>query len=419
MLVMGGMIGSGIFMNPSLVARQVDTPLHALGAWILGGLIALIGAFIYAEIAAYLPRVGGQYAYLRETFHPLLAFLYGWVLLLVVQTGGMAAVSVTFARYFVDLTGLDVPVSAVAVAALSVLTLVNCLGVKSGSNLQSALMVLKIVAIGALVVTGISLVPPSNLPVTPIEPVSSGLISSFGAALVPVLFAYGGWQTACFVAGEVREPQRDLPRALLCGVVGVALLYVAVNFVCLRVLGLSALAATDTPASAVMRIALGKPGAVAIGLGITISTLGFLSQSVLTAPRVYFAMANDGVFFRQLAWVHPRTRVPILAIFLQSAWTMVIVLSGSYSQILNYVTAMDWLFFGLTASCLFILRRHAPPGRRLRVPLHPISTAIFCAVSWAVVANTIYTYPRDTLIGIGILLSGVPIYLIWEKRRRR
>jgi APA family basic amino acid/polyamine antiporter len=297
MLVMGGTIGSGIFMNPSLVARQVHTPVLVLGAWIFGGLIALTGAFIYAEISSRLPRVGGQYAYLREAFHPLVAFLYGWVLLLVVQTGGMAAVTVTFARYFIELTGVQVPVSLIAAVTLIMLTVVNCLGVKSGSNLQSTLMIMKIGAIGLLVTVGTLLVRASDFSFTPIidQPVSAGLLSSFGAAMVPVLFAYGGWQTGCFVAGELKEPRRDLPRALLLGTAGVAVLYTLVNFVCVRALGVGGLAVTDTPASTLMKIALGRPGAIIIALGIVISTLGFLSQSVLTAPRVYFAMAEDGV----------------------------------------------------------------------------------------------------------------------------
>jgi basic amino acid/polyamine antiporter, APA family len=226
MLVMGGTIGSGIFMNPTFVAREVHTPALVLGAWIFGGLIALTGAFIYAEISSRLPRVGGQYAYLREAFHPLVAFLYGWVLLLVVQTGGMAAVTVTFARYFIELTGLEMPVSLIAVVTLTLLTIANCLGVRSGSNVQSTLMVMKILAIGLLVIAGALLVRAPHLSLTPIadQPVSAGLLSSFGAAMVPVLFAYGGWQTGCFVAGELKEPRRDLPRALLLGVVGVALL---------------------------------------------------------------------------------------------------------------------------------------------------------------------------------------------------
>ena len=420
MLVMGGTIGSGIFMNPAFVARQIHTPALVLGAWIFGGLIALTGAFIYAEISSRLPQVGGQYAYLREAFHPLVAFLYGWVLLLVVQTGGMAAVTVTFARYFIELTGVEMPVLLIAAVTLTMLTIVNCLGVKSGSNLQSTLMIMKIGAIGLLVTVGALLVRAPDFSFTPIvdQPVSAGLLSSFGAAMVPVLFAYGGWQTGCFVAGELKEPRRDLPRALLLGTAGVAVLYTLVNFVCVRALGITGLALTDTPASRLMEIALGRPGAIAIALGIVISTLGFLSQSVLTAPRVYFAMAEDGVFFRQLAWVHPRTRVPVFAIVLQSVWTMLILFSGSYAQILNYVTAMDWIFFGLTASCLFVLRRREQTVARFRMPLHPITTALFCLVCWSVVANTIYRYPSNTLVGMAILVSGVPVYYIWKRTSR-
>jgi basic amino acid/polyamine antiporter, APA family len=278
-------------------------------------------------------------------------------------------------------------------------------------------MIMKIVAIGLLVLAGAFLVRTPHFSFRPIadQPVSAGLLSSFGAAMVPVLFAYGGWQTGCFVAGELKKPRRDLPRALLLGVVGVVLLYISVNFVCVRALGVAGLAGTDTPASAVMRITLGKSGAIAIALGIAVSTLGFLSQSVLTAPRVYFAMAKDGVFFRQLAWVHPRTHVPVFAIVLQSVWTMLILFSGSYGQILNYVTAMDWIFFGLTASCLFVLRRRQQSAAQFRMPLHPITTALFCIVCWSVVANTIYRYPANTLIGMAILVSGVPVYYIWKR----
>lgn len=235
--------------------------------------------------------------------------------------------------------------------------------------------------------------------------------------MVPVLFAYGGWQTACFVAGELKQPRRDLPRALVLGVIGVAALYISVNFICVRALGVSGLAETHTPASAVMRLALGQKGATLIALGIAVSTLGFLSQSVLTAPRVYFAMAEDGVFFRQLAWVHPKTRVPVVAITLQSIWTVVILLSGRYEQILNYVTAMDYTFFTLTASCLFLLRKRGPaPG--FSMPGHPWTTAFFCLACASVVLNTFYRYPGNTLIGLAILATGVPVYYIWKRTSR-
>ena len=419
MLVMGGTVGAGIFINPYVVAQRVHTPWLVLGAWMAGGLIALTGAFIWAELADRMPQVGGQYAYLRDVYHPLAAFLYGWVLLLVVQTGGMAAVTVTFARYFLELTGIHVGEWQIAVLTLLVLTVVNCFGVRAGGTVQSALMVIKIFAIALLVFAGGFLVRGPRVTWHPIvdQPISGGLLSALGAAMVPVLFAYGGWQTACFVAGELKQPRRDLPRALVLGVIGVAALYISVNFICVRALGVSGLAETHTPASAVMRLALGQKGATLIALGIAVSTLGFLSQSVLTAPRVYFAMAEDGVFFRQLAWVHPKTRVPVVAITLQSIWTVVILLSGRYEQILNYVTAMDYTFFTLTASCLFLLRKRGPaPG--FSMPGHPWTTAFFCLACASVVLNTFYRYPGNTLIGLAILATGVPVYYIWRRTSR-
>ena len=291
MIVMGGIVGAGIFMNPAVVAQEVGTAGAALGAWAVGGVFALAGAFIYAELAARRPAVGGQYAYLREAFNPLVAFLYAWTLLLVSQSGGMAAVAMTFARYFRDLSGVPAAEGVIAVTALAVLTAVNCLGVRAGSNLQSVFMILKIGAIAMLVAFGFRAVPAALSPGPPPE---STELTGFGAALVPVLFAYGGWQTSSFVAGELKSPQRDLPRGLLIGVSGVVLLYLLVNYVCIRALGMSGLAATATPASDVMRAALGERGATLIAAGIAISTIGFLSQNLLTGPRVYFAMATDG-----------------------------------------------------------------------------------------------------------------------------
>lgn len=418
MLVMGGVVGSGIFISPYIVAQRVHTPALVLGAWLLGGVISLLGALIWAELADRMPRVGGQYAYLREVYHPLVAFLYGWVLLLVIQTGGMAAVTVTFGKYFLELAGIHASEKLLGAFTLLLLTLINCLGVRAGGAVQNALMMLAIAAITLVIGAG-SLLVSSHFTWKPLldQPVSSGLVSSFSAAMLPVLFACGGWQTGCFVASELKDPRRDLPRALVLGVIGVTLLYTSVNFVYVRALGVAGLAQTPTPASAVMRLALGQRGATIIALGIAISTLGFLSQSVLTAPRVYFAMAEDGIFFRQLAWVHPTARVPVVAITLQSVWTLVILFSGRFEQILNYVTSMDFTFFMLTASCLFLLRRKGPaPG--FNAPGHPWTTGFFCIVCAAVVANAIYRYPANTLIGFAILATGVPVYYIWRRSSR-
>jgi APA family basic amino acid/polyamine antiporter len=421
MLVMGGIVGSGIFINPYVVAQQVHTPWLILGVWIAGGIIAMLGAFIYAELAARRPAVGGQYAYLREAFHPIVGFLYGWVLLLVIQTGGMAAVTVTFARYLLELTGWQVSERLIVVLTLAILTVINCLGVKLGSRMQSVLMMLKIAAIAGLIGAGLFLVRSPHPLRSPMDhPLSFDLMTTIGAAMVPVLFAFGGWQTSNFIAEEVKEPRKNLSRALIIGVAGVIALYVGVTFVCVRTLGPQALAETRAPATAVMRAAMRNTGARLIALGIAVSTLGFLSQSVLTAPRVYFAMARDGLFFRGIAKVTRKTHVPALAIILQSAWTIVVALSGRYEQILNYVVAMDFLFFGLTGASLFVFRhRDAGQGIGYRTPAHPITTAAFVLISWLVVINTIYKYPRNTLLGFFILLLGVPVYAFWAARRKQ
>ena len=419
MIVMGGIIGSGIFMNPAIVARQVTTNVLILGAWLIGGLFALAAAFIWAELASVRPDVGGQYAYLRQAFHPLVAFVYGWVLLLVIQTGGMAAVAVTFAQYFVQLTHVPIRYPHLAAIVLAILTIINCFGVRAGGTVQNVLMVLKIAAILGLVACGFLL--GDAVSTNDALSTSNASLQAFGLALVPVIFSYGGWQTATFVAGEIKEPRKNLPRGLIIGVIAVVLLYVAANVVYLSVLGARGLAASNAPASDAMRTVLGDFGARAIAAAIAISTVGFLSQSMLTAPRVYFAMANDRLFFSSVGRVHPRTRAPIVAIALQGMLAIVLALLGTYESILNYVVSVDVIFFGLTACCIFVFRRRlaqAIDGEGLiRVPGHPITTIVFIAVCWSVAINMVYRNPADTLIGVAIMLAGIPAYWFWKWRR--
>jgi basic amino acid/polyamine antiporter, APA family len=415
MIVMGGIIGAGIFVNPAVVARNVHTPFLVIGAWLIGGAIALIGAFVYAELAALRPRVGGQYAYLRDAYHPIVAFLYGWTLLLVVQTGGMAGAGIIFGRYFGELFSVSISEQVIAALALALLTGVNCLGVRAGSNVQNALMLIKLVAIGVLIAIG-CFGPVRDHSTAVQNATDSGGLAGLARAMAPVLFAYGGWQTASFVSGEMRDPGRDLPRGLLIGVIGVILCYVLVSYACLRVLGVTTLARTNVPASEVMRQALGGRGAQVIAAGIAISTLGFLSQSILTAPRVYYAMARDGVFFEGVGYLDPRTRVPTVAIILQGVCAAAIACTGKYDQILNYVVAIDVLFFGLTGASLLIFRARLqkPATGYIRVPLHPITTSVFVLACWAISFSTIVQFPRNAGIGIGILALGALIYPLWR-----
>lgn len=419
MLVMGGIIGSGIFVTPAEVARHVDTPLLIVGVWVLGGIVALAASFVYAELAARRPAVGGQYAYLRDAYGPMPAFLYGWALLLVIQSGGMAAVAITFARYFGNLVHLPVGDSVVAVSVLGLLTLINCTGVRSGSNVQSALMVLKIGAIAALVIAGFLFAPAGPTDAQPMISGSLSTLAAIGAAMTPVMFSYGGWQTSSFVAGEMRNPQRDLARGLLFGVAGVVLLYTFVAFVCVHALGPAGLAASKTPATDVMRLALGEKGSSFIAIGIAISALGFLSQGMLTAPRVYFAMAEDGLFFRSVAQVNATTRVPVVAIALQGAAAAVIAVSGTFGQILSYVVSVDFIFFGLTGIALFVFRRREPDQAvAFKAPLHPFTTGLYVIACVLTVIATVWNNPKNSLIGYAILLAGVPACLYWQRKNR-
>src|SRR6059058_5476653 len=420
MIVMGGIVGAGIFANPSEVAHRVHTPFLILGVWMLGGFIAMCGAFIWAELATRLPGTGGQYLYLREAYHPSVAFVYGWGLLLVTQTGGMAAVAVIFSSYFRALTGVAWNGSAIAAMVLLALTGINCLGARAGSNVQSALMLLKIGAIAALVILGLTF-GGGSLKSAPLleQPVSFGLLKSVGAAMVPVAFAYGGWQTTTFVAGEMRDARRDLSRGLLMGVAAVVALYLAVNLACLRVLGPAGLDATTTPASDVMRIALGERGAQWIAIAITISTLGFLSQSMLTAPRVYYAMARDGLFFQSVGKLSRRSRAPVVAIGLQGMAATIIACSGTYGEILNFEVTVDFIFFGMTASSLFILRwrQIGADAAIYRAPGHPFTTILFVLSCAGIVGSAIVASPANSAIALCILLAGLPVYHYWSRFR--
>jgi basic amino acid/polyamine antiporter, APA family len=421
MIVMGGIVGAGIFANPSEVAHRVHTPFLIIGVWILGGLFAMCGAFIWAELATRLPGTGGQYLYLREAYHPSIAFVYGWGLLLVTQTGGMAAVAVIFSSYFRALTGVGWNDGAIAVAVLLVLTGINCLGARAGSNVQSAFMLLRIAAIAVLVIFGFAL-GGNSLKSEPLlgQPVSSGLLKNVGSAMVPIAFAYGGWQTATFVAGEMRDARRDLSRGLLMGVAGVVTLYLAVNFVCLRVLGPAGLDATTTPASDVMRTALGTRGAQWIGIGITVSTLGFLSQSMLTAPRVYYAMARDGLFFASVGKLSRRSQAPVVAIVLQGVAAIAIACSGTYGEILNFEVTVDFIFFAVTAASLFILRRRqiGSDATVYRAPGHPFTTILFVLACVGIVGSAIVASPANSAIALGIMLAALPVYCFWSRFKR-
>jgi basic amino acid/polyamine antiporter, APA family len=421
LIVMGGIIGTGIFRNPSVVAKSVHAGWAVMTVWVLGGVVAVLGAFVFAELAARRPHDGGLYAYMREAFHPVVAFMYGWTLLLASQSGGMAAAALTFAGYFEPLTGVHINATLLAFIVLAVFTIINCLGVRQGSNVQNAFMVLKIAAIGGLIVAGLLAHPSAAAAATaPQLGTSLSLFGAMAVSMIAVLFAYSGWQTSSFMTGELKNPARTLPLGMLWGVGGVIALYLLVNVVCLRVLGAPGLMHTDAPASEVLRAFMGARGAQLIAALIAISTLGFLSNQILTSPRVYHAMAEDGLFFRQIAWLHPRTRVPVIAIALQGAFAIAITLLKGYEQILNYVIGIDYVFFALSALALFIFRyrdrRAGVASPQFCVPLHPFTTALFFAITVAVVLTTYVSSPVGAAWSIGALLSAVAVYYLFLAR---
>ncbi len=421
MLVMGGIIGAGIFLNPAVVAQRVFTPALVLGVWVLGGAVALAGAFCFAELAARKPLAGGGYVYLRDAFGPLPGFLYGWTELLVINSGGIAAVSVTFATYTISLAGLHPRATApLAIGAIAVLSAINYLGIKPGSVAQNILTILKLAALATLIVTGLAIA--SAAPAPPAAPAPSApSAASIGAALIPVLFAYGGWQSTNFVAAELKQPRRDLPRAILLGVIGVVLVYVLANVAYMKVLGVAGLAASTAPASDVMRAALGPTGATVIALGIAASTFGFLNLAILAAPRVYQTMAADGVFFGRAADLHPRFRAPAAALVIQAGWAILLVATRTYGQLLDYVVFGDWIFFGLVGATLFYYRRKRTAGEDgegrtgFRMPLYPWVPIFFVLAAVFAVVSTVWSNPRNAALGAVIIGSGIPAFLLWRR----
>ncbi len=415
MLVVGGIIGAGIFINPYVVAQRLPSAGPVLWAWIAGGAIALAGAFAFAELAALFPRAGGEYAYLREAYHPLVAFLFGWASLVMIQGGGIAAVAITFAQYALRLTGGSAASpKSLAVGAIAVVALVNTLGVKPGSRLLNVLVVLKIGALAALILGGLWLAPSLAPEVRPHAARPPATVFAFAAALVPILFSYGGWQSANTVAEEIRSPEKTLPRALVAGTVLVVIVYVAVNVVYLATLSRDGLAATSTPAAdAVARIF--GPGADRwIAAAIAISTFGFLDVSLLGPTRISYAMAQDGVFFAGFGRLHARFATPHRAILLQALWSIVLVLTGTYGGLIDSVVFADWIFFGLTVAAVILMRRRIPLGSRPKgafaTPGVPVVPVLFVAASAFVVAGAVWSNPVRSAVGVAMMAAGVPIY---------
>ncbi len=422
-IVIGTMIGSGIFINPAKVAKDVGTPGLMLSVWILGGILSFFGALAVAELGTMFTRAGGIYVYLREAYGPLVAFLFGWALFLVIESGTIATLAVGFSSkylpYFLDLSGLQTKV--VAVALIAALAMVNILGVKKGAYLMNFLTTIKFIALIA-VCTLIFIFAKGSAgnffsPGSP-APDSGGMLGNFGLALVAVLWAYKGWETGTYSAGEIRDPQKKLPLGLFIGTLAVLALYVLANLAYLYVFPAARMAASGRIAADVMAEVFGPAGAAAIALIILLSMTGTANGHILTSSRVFYAMARDGLFFKSIARVHPRYLTPHVSIILLASWAAVLSLSGTFEELFSYVIFGFWIFMGLTVAGLIVLRRTRPDlPRPYRTWGYPVTPLLFILSSVFLTVNSLIQTFWNSFIGLALIMLGIPVYYFWRARR--
>jgi len=420
MIVIGGVIGAGIFRNPATIAQQTSSGLQVLILWVIGGLLTLAGVLCYAELGARRPQAGGTYVYLREAFGQLPAFLFGWTMALINYPGSVAAVATIFADYFCTATGLsELWVKPVAAGGIAFIVGINLFGIRAGAWVQNVFTVLKIAAIVLLVVVGLVLARGhlgTALAVDTAHPVSPW---AFVGALLPVLFTYGGFHYLNDLAGEVRNPQRTLPRALGMGMAGVVICYVLVNFAYLAGLGHAGLAASHAPAADLMRRLFGESGATVIAIGIACSAFGYCNIAIAGGARVLQTMGADGMFFRAAGRIEPRTRAPQIALAALGGWAIVLTVSGSFNQLLDYTTVGEWLAHVFGIGTLFWYRRHfADQPSPYRVPLYPLLPLVFVITVFSVIVATAIHTPGDAGMSLLIIALGVPAYYGWRRVSR-
>ena len=417
MIVIGGVIGAGIFLTPATVAKNTSSATEVLILWALGGLLTLAGVLCYAELGARRPQAGGIYVYLREAFGLLPAFLFGWTMALINYPGSVAAVATMFAQYLCAAIGLHtlLYVKPVAVGAIVFIVGINLFGIRAGAWMQNIFTVLKLAAIALLVIAGLVLAheqPGLAWVPDPTPPLSRW---AFAGALLPVLFTYGGFHYLNDLAGEVRNPQRTLPRALGMGMVGVVVCYVLANLAYLSGLGHAGLAASDAPAADLMRRLFGERGATVIAVGIACSTFGYCSIAIAGGARVLQTMGADGVFFRPAGHVHARTRAPQVALAALGLWAIVLTLSGSFNQLLNYTTVGEWLGHVFGIGTLFWYRKHfIDQPSPYRVPFYPLLPLVFVITVFGVIVASAVHAPGDAGMSLLIVALGVPVFYGWQ-----
>lgn len=419
-IIIGGVIGSGIFLAPSLVANNVGSPGWSLAVWIVAGILGAAGGLCYAELGAALPQTGGTYQYLRRIYKsPLLAFLAGWMFFFVDGPGSLAAVASAFASYAGFFLHTS-PTGTKLVAALALLSLVavNVIGVRTGGWVQNVLTALKV-----LVLVAIMLLPLtssqgswSHFAAAGFEP-EGGRLAAVGAAIIPASFAYSGWTFTSYVAGEIKDPGRGLPRGIIIGMATVMVIYLGVNIAYQYVLPFDQLKSSTLVASDAMQTVLGDKAAGFVAAAVMVSTLGALNAAVLAFPRMGFALAQDGLFFKGLERVHPRFRTPAAAIILQGVIACVFVASGNYETILGYFGFVDFIFYGLVVLGVIVLRHKEPTlARPYRVFLYPVTPILFLLLCAAYLGTTLLGRTTESLIGVALTLTGLPFYYVWSRR---
>jgi basic amino acid/polyamine antiporter, APA family len=418
--VIGTVIGSGIFLVPGGVLRLAEGYAGpALLVWVIGGVLSLLGALAYGELGAMKPEAGGLYAYLRDAFGPATAFLYGWTFFVVIATGSAATLAVAAGSYlqqFVDLGPVGVKLSAVALLAL--VAAINIRSTRRSADVQNWSTAIKV---GALLIMSVGLIAarrsfPTGAPFWP-PSFTPSLASGMGLGMIGVLWAYEGWQYVTFSAGEALNPQRTFPRAIVIGTASLIIIYLFANAGYLAALGSEGVARSDRVAAEAMGAVLGPVAAKLIAAAILVSIFSATNGLTITAPRLYYAMARDGLFFAKLAEVHPRFGTPALSIVAGTAWAMVLAASGTFEQLLTYVVFVGWIFYGLGAASVFVLRHTEPAAPRpFRVPGYPWTPLLFIVAAAALVANTIATQPGRAAVGIGVVLLDLPVYFIWRAR---
>ncbi|MEO6443619.1 MAG: amino acid permease [Gemmatimonadaceae bacterium] len=418
LLVVGNVIGSGIFLVPSTVLRQSgESVTIATAVWLVGGVLSLLGALSYGELGAMDKGSGGLYSYIRDGFGAFPAFLYGWTLFFVIGAGTIATLAVAASNYMGQLATINpLQKKIIAVTLIVVMMVINVRGTRGSASVQNVATVIKVSAI--LVMSAILFTLGSGGPVTAPELVSTpASLTGVGLSIISVLWAYEGWQYVTFAAGEATNPQKALPRAIAIGTVSLIVIYLIANFAYLAALGPARVAASDRVAGEAVAQVMGPAAGAIIALAIIISMYSAAHATVITAPRVYYSMARDGLFFSKLAEVHPRFGTPAVAIIASCLWATVLAVSGTFEQLLTYVVFVGWIFYALGAAAVIALRIKRPNAERpFRVPLYPVTPILFVVAAAAIVLNTIVSQPGQSAIGIGVVLAGAPAYLLWRRK---